>query len=262
MKKNEKKETVEIVSLNPDNIESEDIVCVRGEKNSEGINNKKEWLKKRFKEGLKFKILKINGRSWGMIEYLPAENGWRPIEAPGYMLINCMWVIGRYKGKGYGSMLLDECIKDSKKMNGIVLLTSNCWTPKKGFFIKKGFEVCDSVPENDKSPVFELLVKKFKKSPNPQFFKNAKSGEIKNSKGLKFFHTDQCPYVIQHMTNTMKLAEIYNVPIEKIKYTSKEQARKSFCAYNSYSVFFDGKFISHDLNPKVFAKKMSELIDD
>jgi hypothetical protein len=170
-----------------------------------------------------------------------------------------MWVIGRYKKMGFGSLLLDECIKDSQKSKGIVLLTSNNWTPKKRFFIKKGFEVCDTAPGDIKLPIFELLVKKFKESPNPKFTKNAKKGFIEDSKGLVFFYSDQCPYITQHMENTIKISEIYSTPTKKIKFKTKEEARKCFAAYNSYCVFYNGRFVTHDVNPKTFVKKMSEL---
>jgi hypothetical protein len=101
-----------IITLDADNIYDEDLVCARSFKDS--VNLKKEWLLERFKEGLKFKILKIDGRSWGLIEYIPAEYAWTPVIAPGYMMINCFWVIGKYKKRGFGSLLLNECIKDSK----------------------------------------------------------------------------------------------------------------------------------------------------
>ena len=138
---------IEIVSLDENNIDREDVVCVRGAGNREGIDLKKTWLKERFKEGLKFKKLVINGRSWGFIEYLPAEYAWRPVEAPGYMFIDCIWVIGRHKGKGYGKLLLDECIKDSKEMNGVCVVTSDKpFMVKKDLFLNNGFEICDTAP--------------------------------------------------------------------------------------------------------------------
>ena len=37
-----------------------------------------------------------------------------PIEAAGYLYINCLWVSGSMKGHGYSSDLLDECIRDAK----------------------------------------------------------------------------------------------------------------------------------------------------
>ena len=43
-------------------------------------------------------------------EYVPAENAWIPIEADGYIYINCLWIAGAMKGHGYSNDLLSECI--------------------------------------------------------------------------------------------------------------------------------------------------------
>ena len=48
------------------------------------------------------------------IEYIPAENAWNPIDADGYMYIDCLWVAGSFKGNGYSTDLLNACIEDSK----------------------------------------------------------------------------------------------------------------------------------------------------
>ena len=53
---------------------------------------KKEWLKKRFDEGLVFYRSEERGKCF--IEYIPAENAWVPIEAGGWLYINCLWVSG------------------------------------------------------------------------------------------------------------------------------------------------------------------------
>ncbi len=60
------------------------------------------------------------------IEYLPAEAAWAPVEAPGYLYIDCFWVSGKYKGKGYGDALLEECIADGKAQGkkGLVVLST------------------------------------------------------------------------------------------------------------------------------------------
>ena len=33
------------------------------------------------------------------IEYCPAEKAWMPVTAPGYLMINCLWVSGQYKAE-------------------------------------------------------------------------------------------------------------------------------------------------------------------
>lgn len=41
-------------------------------------------------------------------------NAWNPINADGYMYIDCLWVAGSFKGNGYSTDLLNACIEDSK----------------------------------------------------------------------------------------------------------------------------------------------------
>jgi hypothetical protein len=60
-------------------------------------------------------IKKGNVRGKCFIEYIPAEKAWAPIKAAGYMYIDCLWVSGQFKGQGNSNLLLDACIRDSKK---------------------------------------------------------------------------------------------------------------------------------------------------
>jgi hypothetical protein len=68
-----------------------------------------------------------------MIEYIPGEYCWRPVETSGYIFIHYIFVGFKraYKGKGYGLLLLDECLKDAKVGNthGVAVVT------RKGAFI-------------------------------------------------------------------------------------------------------------------------------
>lgn len=68
--------------------------------------------KKSLDEGLVFYRSIERGKCF--IEYIPAEKAWVPIEANGYMYINCLWVSGRMKGHGYSNDLLNHCIQDAK----------------------------------------------------------------------------------------------------------------------------------------------------
>ena len=73
---------------------------------------KKEWLKQRFAEGLVFYRSTERGKCF--IEYIPAENAWVPIQADGYVYIDCLWVSGSLKGHGYANELLQQCVQDAK----------------------------------------------------------------------------------------------------------------------------------------------------
>ena len=98
------------IQITGENIDREHICCAMSGKQSLA---KKEWLKQRFDEGLVFYRSAERGKCF--IEYIPAENAWVPIDADGYLYINCLWVSGAMKGHGYSNDLLDECIRDAGK---------------------------------------------------------------------------------------------------------------------------------------------------
>ncbi len=114
---------MEYIRITKENIDKEHICCAMSGKQSLA---KKEWLKQRFEEGLVFYRSAERGKCF--IEYIPAENAWVPIEAAGWLYINCLWVSGSLKGHGYSSELLEECLRDAKAQgkNGVCIL---CATP-------------------------------------------------------------------------------------------------------------------------------------
>ena len=104
---------MEFIRVTKDNLEEEHICCAISNNKDVQVSSKKAWLADRFDEGLVF--LKSAERGKCFIEYIPAENAWVPIVAENYMYIDCLWVSGSFKGHGYSSDLLSECINDSKE---------------------------------------------------------------------------------------------------------------------------------------------------
>ena len=99
---------LDYIQITKENIDKEHICCAMSGKQSLA---KKEWLKQRFEEGLVFYRSAERGKCF--IEYIPAENAWVPIDAAGWLYINCLWVSGSLKGHGYSSDLLEECLRDA-----------------------------------------------------------------------------------------------------------------------------------------------------
>ena len=89
------------IHITEENIDKEHICCAMSGKQSLA---KKEWLKQRFNEGLVFYRSEERGKCF--IEYIPAENAWVPIDADGWIYINCLWVAGSLKGHGHSGNLL------------------------------------------------------------------------------------------------------------------------------------------------------------
>lgn len=244
-----------IITLDHNNIDTEHICCAIGndKKNQGRAQIKKTWLKQTFSDGFKFKKFNLRGKVF--IEYVPAENAWSPVEAPGYMFIHCFWVSGRYKGQGYGSKLLEECIRESKNKNGVVVISTSKKKPfiaDKKFFLKKGFIVCDTAP-----PYFELLVKQFTDAPLPKFKENAKTGICDNKTGLTFHYSDQCPFNEDFVNEMADAGKNYKIPTKIIKIETKEQAQNISSPISIFSVFYNGNFLSSELMTQ---KKFDQLL--
>ena len=112
---------MEYIRITRDNIDAEHVCCAMSDKQALA---KKEWLKRRFDEGLIFYRSVERGKCF--IEYIPAENAWVPIQADGYLYIDCLWVAGSMKGHGYSNDLLRGCVRDAKEQGrkGLCILSA------------------------------------------------------------------------------------------------------------------------------------------
>jgi len=254
-----------IIQLTPGNIDKEHICCAISDKKcKDSYELKKDWLKQEFDNGYVFR--RINARAKVFIEYGPAEKGWVPIIAPNYLLINCFWVSGKYKGKGYGKELLRLATEDAK-LQGREGLVTVVGTKKFHFMsdtkwlLKQGFESCEET-----SSGFSLLVKKLNpKADNPKFKESVKSGECENKNGLVVYFSNRCPFSEFHVTTSMtETAKNRNLPLEIIKLDTSEKAQSAPTPATIFSLFYNGKFITTDLSAcmdsrfdKVTGKKSS-----
>ena len=236
---------IEIIDTNADNICDYGFCGIKNIK-QEGYKRKTDWLKKRFSEGMRFKILHSAKEGFvGMIEYIPGRYAWRAVEAKGYMVIHCLFVLyKKYQGKGYGSQLIEECIKDAKreKMNGVAAVTrKGPWLAKKELFLKNGFELVGKAP-----PDFELLVKKFKKSaPSPKFGGDWRERLGKYSKGLTIIRSDQCPYLEKWVGEISETAQgKFGLKAKIVELKTCKDAQNAPSAYGTFSIVYNGKLIA------------------
>ncbi|MDO5132048.1 MAG: YoaP domain-containing protein [Eubacteriales bacterium] len=228
--------------ITEENIDREHICCAMSNKQSD---RKKEWLKERFKEGLVFYRSEERGKCF--IEYMPAENAWQPLDADGYVHINCLWVSGSLKGHGYSNDLLDECIRDAKAQGrkGLCILSS---AKKKGFladpkFLRyKGFQVAD---ESD-TGILLFYLPFADGAKKPCFRDCAKHPHVAGS-GFVLYYSDQCPFTYYWVPRLAAAAEEHNVPLKVIYIDSREAARNMPSPVTNFSLFRDGKFITHEI---------------
>ncbi len=249
---------MEYIKITKENLENEHICCAISNNKDVQVASKKAWLAERLNDGLVF--LKSVERGKCFIEYIPAENAWFPIEADGYLHINCLWVSGSFKGHGYSNDLLSACISDAKAQGkkGLTIIAS----PKKMPFLSdpkylayKGFKVADNV-----EPYFTLLYLPFDdNSPVPKFKTCAKTPTI-NKQGFVVYYTYGCPYPAKYVPEIENTAKKIGVPFESIHIDSKEKAQNAPMAWTNYAVFYNGKYINNEiLNEKRFLQLIEKL---
>lgn len=246
-----------IITLSQENLSTEHICCAISSKATEaGVAAKKNWMQERMREGLKFKKLDARGKVF--IEYIPAENAWVPIDADGYVYINCFWVSGSFKGHGYGKQLLAECEADAiaNGYKGIVITVGQKKKPflsDKVFMLKQGYEVCDSC-----LPFFELMVKRFDKdAPLPSFKNSARLGMGENIRGIDLFYTAQCPFTIPYTKMLEPVILGSDCPVRLHQITTKEMAQNHVCPITTYSLFVNGKFHTNEILTPDKLKKLT-----
>ena len=229
--------------ITKENFDIEHICCAMSGKQSLA---KKEWMKQRFEEGLVFYRSEERGKCF--IEYIPAENAWIPIEANGWIYINCLWVSGGMKGHGYSNELLDECIRDAraKRKNGVCIL---CAEGRKREFLAdpkflkyKGFKTAD-ISDCGISLMYLPFV------PNaelPKFRECARYPKVAED-GFVLYYTDQCPYTYYWVPKVQEVAKEHGIPFKAIHITDKESAQSVPAPVTTYALFRDGRFLTQGI---------------
>ena len=267
--------------LSGENVADEHICCAIGNDavNAARAERKREWLRRNFAHGHTFRKIDVRGKVF--IEYMPAEYAWFPVEAPGYAFIQCFWVSGRYKGQGLGARLLEECEAHARDglgkagpMNGLVAITSHKKRPfmlDKQFLLKYGFAVVDTA-----EPYFELVAKRFDGpaqgaeaangagsaaaagADGPRFLDTARSATIPGATGLDFFYTDSCPFNHDFVDELAGIARAEGMETRVHFVESIDEARRLPSAWGIYSLFYNGRFVEHDITPP---KKFPALLE-
>lgn len=246
------------IKLTTENIDSEHICCaIAGNKDIQ-VLSKKEWLKERMEDGLVF--LKADLRGKCFIEYIPAQKAWVPIDAEDYMHINCFWVSGSCKGKGYSNDLLKACIHDVKEkgMKGITVISS----PKKmpflsdqKFLVHKGFVIADTA-----KPYYTLMYFPFSdEAKTPKFMQQAKEPKI-TEQGFVLYYTNGCPYTAKYVPIVQEAALKQGIDFKSIKIDTLEKAKNAPAPWTNYALFYNGQYISNEiLSEKKFFALYEEL---
>ena len=237
------------ITLTKESIDREHICCAFSDKKcAESYEAKKSWLKREFDNGYVFR--RLDERAKVFIEYGPAEQAWIPVEAPNYLMINCLWVSGQYKGKGYAKALLQTAIDDAKALDkdGLVTVVGTSkfhFMSDTKWLLRQGFETVEKLPYG-----FSLLAMKLNPKANtPSFTQSVQTGECSEKNGIVVYYTNRCPFSEYYVnTELTKTAENRKLPLKLIKLETMEQAQTAPTPATIFSLFLNGKFVTTDIS--------------
>ncbi|MBN1351844.1 GNAT family N-acetyltransferase [candidate division KSB1 bacterium] len=244
-------QNAKIIDVTADNVEQTGFFCYMSKPKTEGYQRKLNWIKARFPEGMRIKMLELPLR--GFIEYIPGEYAWRSVNASGYIFIHCLWVVGKSRGKGLAGVLLEECINDARAagLNGVAMVTSErIWLAGKQLLLKQGFVSVAEVPP------FNLMVKKFNDAPDPSFTGDWEQKASRLGDGLTVVYSDQCPYIPDATNAVLEFAQKRNIPFRALELKSSHDVRQlAPSPYGVFSIAYNGKLLAyHYLLPKDLEK--------
>ena len=248
---------MDILDVNASNVHELGFFCYMSKRKSEGYQRKLAWVKKRFAEGLRIKLLKLPDR--GFIEYMPAEKAWRGVDAEGYMVIHCLWVVGKSKKQGCGKALLELCLKDARASGkqGVAVVCGGNWLTTPKFYAKHGFVEADKL-----DPHFTLMAYRFNDVPLPAFKAGWEQKEHDAGEGLTIFRSDQCPYITDAVAAAEASAAKTGTSCQVIELESSEQVyQQSPSPFGVFGLVHNGCLLSYhyqlekDLEPMLKASK-------
>jgi GNAT superfamily N-acetyltransferase len=251
----------EIIDVNPDNVDKIGMFCVKSKKKSLGYIAKLAWIKHRFDEGLRYKILFVDeGRkeltSRGFVEYMPSEYSWRGIKAENYSVIHCLWVVGKWKKLGLGTELLNVCLEDAQSdgKDGVAVLTSEKpFLTNGSFFKKRDFALIEK-----QEPYYEIYAKIFNPDATlPAFY--TPTSAFDEDEGLHIFDSDQCPYNVGFKQLVERVGDELKLPVIFSKIENSAQANVLPSPYGTFEVTQnDTHFTHYYMNEK----KMKDLLSN
>jgi GNAT superfamily N-acetyltransferase len=115
---------------------------------------RQEYLKVAVPKGFRKKLLLWRGEPVGIIEYAPPEATGYPITGKDVIVVNCIWVLRKAKGHGFGKLLMHAMKEDTKDTSGYATIGLNRhWSPwfKVEQLEKLGFRSVDSISVRHKT---------------------------------------------------------------------------------------------------------------
>jgi len=231
---------IQLLDVTPANSVRTCFFCAKNPK-TEAFKAKNAWFEKEYAKGLRLKIVEVDGKQVGFIEYTPIEHAWRPVVGENYLFIHCLYIYpNKHRNQGLASLLLSECELEANDLGleGVCTFTSDGpWMTRKDLFLRNGYR------QTDKHGRYELLVKKFNpEAPDPEIFDWTKG--LKDYQGWHLLYADQCPWNEKCVAVIAEKAFDEGLDLRVKKLTTPEQARRSPSGFGVFNLIHDGKLLA------------------
>jgi len=242
------------------NFKKEHICCVLRDRKGEGrIEAKRNWLENVFEDGLVIRKGDVNAKVF--MEYIPADDAWCPVDAPGYMFIHCYRIDEKYKNDGYEKAIWREATAECriKHKKGFCVLVGSEDMPylnKKSDFESRGFRFAAKA-----DPYFELWYLPFEEDEEvvPKFLEEQAEMEVEDD-GFVLYYSHQCPHTAKAIPLLQAKAQEIGVELKIIHLESQKVARYIPCVYTTFALFHNKEFVTHEiLTPAKFEKLAKKL---
>lgn len=236
-------EAVELVDLTPATLEQyRGPTCFLDPKH-EGAQARLKWIRDRFSEGLKIKLLvsRADKKTVAFIEYIPGEHAWRAVDAKGYLFIHCIWVYPKkHKELGYGSQLVRECIRDAAgegRLGVAVVSSEGPFMAGRELFEKNGF-----VTVEEAKPSYHLMVHSLSDGPLPSF--RDWEARLAAYRGLHAVYSNQCPWVARSIPAMAEVAGQFGLDLTVTELKSAKEAQAAPSPYGVFALIYDGRLLA------------------
>ncbi len=250
---------MEIQTLTPDNILEYGFCGYKDATKHKEMARKADWYREYYPRGLRINALVTpDDGSQGMIEYIPGEFAHRPVSAENYMFIHCLFVGYKkvYKEQGYGSLLLNSCIEEARKLgkDGVAVVTrKGSFMAKQDIFIKNGFEVIDK-----RKPDFQLLGLNFNSTENTPHFLDGVLEDYRE--GLFILRSPQCPYTEKNVRAMAETAKAMGMQPQVVDLSDHKAAQRNPSPFGSFALIYNGEVLSqHPISNTRFQNIMKTI---
>lgn len=231
----------DLILVDPLNVEEHGFFCIKNKK-ADGYKAKLQWFLHQYELGLRIFIATgETGKQLGFVECIPAEFAWRPLEAEGYLFIQCITVYSKKdRQQGLGKYLLQRCeqLALEGKHIGLCSMTSNKpWVAEKGLFEKSGFEKVEELGR------FELMAKSLTHSQKLPGLIDWQAQQAQYQ-GWHLVYANQCPWHQKAVDELSKTASDRGISLQISQLHTPEEAHLAPSGFGTFSLLFNGRLLA------------------